>query len=238
MSTVEFSASGMMIARKPYPSDVSDDGWALVAPYLTLLLDSAKQPEHPLPEVFDGLRYIVKTGARAAWDGHKRTRGSKLHPAVDTMGHFLALHVTLANEGDRAAVRTLADAAQDTTGESVTLAYVNQGHAGGKAEAAAGAQGVQFEGCQVARRQARLRAAAPALDGRTQLRVDRALSQAVAGRFWPGGAELDVGQGHAAGYPFRDTRLDARLTQRMSPELAGDQWKLSGCEAATLGDHR
>jgi hypothetical protein len=27
---------GMMIARKPYPSDVSDEEWALAAPYLTL----------------------------------------------------------------------------------------------------------------------------------------------------------------------------------------------------------
>jgi len=57
----------MMIARKPYPSDVSDDEWALVAPYLTLLPDSAKQREHPLCEVFNGLRYIVKTGAPWRW---------------------------------------------------------------------------------------------------------------------------------------------------------------------------
>ena len=43
---------------------------------------------------------------------------------MDTLGHLLALHVTPANEGDRAAVGVLAEAVQDATGESVTLAYV------------------------------------------------------------------------------------------------------------------
>ena len=46
-----------MTARKPYPSDVSDDEWALVAPYLTLLPEDAGQREHALREVFNGLRY-------------------------------------------------------------------------------------------------------------------------------------------------------------------------------------
>ncbi|MFK4048216.1 transposase, partial [Roseomonas mucosa] len=30
-----------MTARKPYPSDVSDEEWGLVAPYLTLLSEQA-----------------------------------------------------------------------------------------------------------------------------------------------------------------------------------------------------
>jgi hypothetical protein len=38
-----------MSTRKPYPSDVSDNEWALVAPYLILL------PEHALREAFNGL---------------------------------------------------------------------------------------------------------------------------------------------------------------------------------------
>src|SRR5918911_1584759 len=49
--------------RKPYPSDVSDEEWALVAPYLTLMTEDAPQREHPLREVFNGLRWIVRTGA-------------------------------------------------------------------------------------------------------------------------------------------------------------------------------
>src|SRR5437764_6669906 len=50
--------------RKPYPSDVSDDEWAVVAPYLTLMTEEAPQREHSLREVFNGLRWIVRTGAQ------------------------------------------------------------------------------------------------------------------------------------------------------------------------------
>ena len=48
--------------RKPYPSDVNDDEWALVAPYLTLITEDAPQREHSLREVFNGLRWIVRAG--------------------------------------------------------------------------------------------------------------------------------------------------------------------------------
>src|SRR5438067_1096532 len=50
--------------RKPYPSNVSDDEWAVVAPYLTLMTEEAPQREHSLREVFNGLRWIVRTGAQ------------------------------------------------------------------------------------------------------------------------------------------------------------------------------
>ena len=56
-----------MTARKPYPSDVSDEEWALVAPYLTLLPEDVGQREHSLREVFNGLRYVVKTGPPWRW---------------------------------------------------------------------------------------------------------------------------------------------------------------------------
>lgn len=49
--------------RKAYPSDVSDDEWAFVAPYLTLMTEEAPQREHSLREVFNGLRWIVRAGA-------------------------------------------------------------------------------------------------------------------------------------------------------------------------------
>ena len=55
--------------RKPYPSDVSDDEWAFVAPYLTLMTENAPQRHHDLREVFNGLRYIVKTGAPGLLSG-------------------------------------------------------------------------------------------------------------------------------------------------------------------------
>lgn len=51
------------MARKPYPSDVKDDEWAFVALYLTLMRDDAPQREHDMREVFNGLRWMVRTGA-------------------------------------------------------------------------------------------------------------------------------------------------------------------------------
>ena len=52
-----------MQERRPYPSDVSDDEWAFVAPYLTLMREDAPQRGHSLREVFNGLRWIVRSGA-------------------------------------------------------------------------------------------------------------------------------------------------------------------------------
>ena len=198
--------------RKPYPSDVSDDEWSLVVPYLTLMREDAAQREHSLRELFNGLRYLVRygiawrampndlppwfavyqqtqrwlaagcfeslahdlravlrlaagrteepsaaiidsrtlrstpeSGSRAGYDGAKRKRGSKLHLAVDTLGHLLALHVTPANVDDRAEVGRLADAIQEATGESVTLAYVDQGYTGRAPAEAAKEQGITLE---------------------------------------------------------------------------------------------
>lgn len=51
------------MTRKPYPSDVTDDEWAFVAPYLTLMTEDAPQREHPLREVFNGLRWLARAGA-------------------------------------------------------------------------------------------------------------------------------------------------------------------------------
>ena len=49
--------------RKQYPSDVCDDEWAFLAPYLTLMREDAPQREHNLRDLFDGVRWIVKTGS-------------------------------------------------------------------------------------------------------------------------------------------------------------------------------
>ncbi len=49
--------------RKPYPSDVSDEEWAFVAPYLVSVREDAPQRTHDLREVFNGLRWIVRAGA-------------------------------------------------------------------------------------------------------------------------------------------------------------------------------
>ena len=201
-----------METRKSYPSDVSDEEWAFVAPYLTLISSDAPQRQHDLREVFNALRWIVRTGApwrmmpndlppwpavyqqtqrwlaagcfeamahdlrellrlgqgrkgepsaavldsqtlqstpesgqRAGYDGHKRKKGSKLHLAVDTLGHLLALHVTPANEQDRAQVAALAHAVQETTGEQVELAYVDQAYTGEETAQEAQSQGITLE---------------------------------------------------------------------------------------------
>ena len=54
--------------RQPgvYPSDVSDDEWAFVAPYLTLMKEDAPQRVHSLRSVFNTLRYMVRGLSLAA----------------------------------------------------------------------------------------------------------------------------------------------------------------------------
>jgi transposase len=198
--------------RKAYPSDVSDDEWAFVAPYLTLMKEDAPQREHSLRDVLNGLRWLVRAGAewrmmpndlppwytvyqqtqrwlkagvfedivrdvrmllreidgrnpqpraaildsrtlqsspesgeRTGFDGHKRRKGSKVHLAVDTLGQLLALMVTPANDQDRAQVAELAEKVQKATGESVEVAFVDQGYTGEQPADAAQAQGIRLE---------------------------------------------------------------------------------------------
>ena len=82
---------------------------------------------------------------RAGFDGHKKHKGSKLHAAVDTLGHLLALKVTSANEQDRMQVAELAKAVQEVTAQSVELAFVDQGYTGEQAEADAVQAGLKLE---------------------------------------------------------------------------------------------
>lgn len=198
--------------RKEYASDVSDEEWAFVVPYLTLMDLEAPQRTHGLREIFNGLRWMVRAGAawrmmphdlppwaavyqqtqrwlkagvfeaivhdlrallrlaqgrkanpsatildsrtlqstpesgqRAGYDGAKRKKGSKVHLAVDTLGHLLSLVVTPANEQDRAQVQQLATKVQQVTGESVELAFVDQGYTGEQPAEAAAACGIRLE---------------------------------------------------------------------------------------------
>lgn len=63
-------------------------------------------------------------------DGYKRKKGSKIHIAVDTLVLLLAAHVTRANEQERAQVKKLAEEVQVATGNSVEVAFVDQGYTG------------------------------------------------------------------------------------------------------------
>jgi transposase len=91
------------------------------------------------------LQSTPESGSRAGFDGHKKRKGSKVHLAVDTLGHMLALRVTPANEQDRAQVGELAQAVQAATEKSVTLAFVDQGYTGSEPAEAAAQAGMQLE---------------------------------------------------------------------------------------------
>jgi transposase len=199
------------ISRKPYPSDVTDDEWAFAAPYVTLMTEDAPQRHHDLREVFNALRWLVRTGSpwrylpndlppwpavyqqtqrwlaaecfetmaddlrvvlreaagrnpqptavildgrtlqstpesghRAGFDGHKKRNGSKLHAAVDTLGHLLAARLTPANAQERAQVDALADEVQQITGNTVEVAFVDQGYTGEDPAEAAAAHGIEL----------------------------------------------------------------------------------------------
>lgn len=101
----------------------------------------------PTAVILDGrtLQSSPESGGRAGYDGYKRRKGSKVHIAVDTLGHLLAVKVTAASEQERAQVGELAAQLQEVTGESVELAYVDQGYTGEQAAQAAEAQGIRLE---------------------------------------------------------------------------------------------
>jgi len=86
-----------------------------------------------------------ESGARAGFDGHKKRKGSKVHVAVDTLGHLLALAVTPANQQDRDQVGTLAQAVQAAVEEPVHIAFVDQGYTGENPAMAAAQAGIHLE---------------------------------------------------------------------------------------------
>ena len=97
-----------------------------------ILRIAAGREANPTAVVIDSrtLQSTPESGHRGAYDGAKRKKGSKVHIAVDTLGHLLALHVTPADKQDRSQVRRTAKAVQKATGRNVALAYVDQGYTG------------------------------------------------------------------------------------------------------------
>ena len=61
------------------------------------------------------LQSTPESGTRAGYDGAKRRKGSKVHIAVDTLGHLMALTATPADAGDREQVSALAEQIQQVT---------------------------------------------------------------------------------------------------------------------------
>src|SRR5437868_4926331 len=111
-----------------------------------LRLGESRKPS-PTAVILDSrtLQSTPESGERAGYDGAKRKKGSKVHVAVDTLGHLLALHVTPADAQDRAQVEQLAQAVQEATGQTVRLAYVDHGYTGAAPAAAAAEQGIELE---------------------------------------------------------------------------------------------
>ena len=91
------------------------------------------------------MQSTAESGARAGYDGHKKRNGSKVHLAVDTLGQLLAVVVTPANEQERAQVAELAELVQDATGDSVEVAFVDQGYTGEQAAEDAAQHGIRLE---------------------------------------------------------------------------------------------
>jgi transposase len=50
--------------RSGYPSDVSDEEWEFVAPYLTLCREDAPQREYPLRAALNAVRYVAGMAER------------------------------------------------------------------------------------------------------------------------------------------------------------------------------
>jgi transposase len=56
-------------ARKPYPTDLTDDQWALLEPHLLAYEDRVRpgpQREVDLREVVNTIRYLLRTGCQWA----------------------------------------------------------------------------------------------------------------------------------------------------------------------------
>jgi transposase len=118
----------------------------LVEDVRSLLREWGGRKSRPTAVVIDSrtLQSTPESGARAGYDGAKRRKGSKVHIAVDTLGHLLALTVTPADQGDREQVAALAEGLQQVTG-TVELAYGDQGYTGPNAAEAAGQHGLRLE---------------------------------------------------------------------------------------------
>jgi transposase len=120
---------------------------AMVQDLRMLMREIDDRAQQPTAAILDSrtLQSTPESGGRAGYDGHKRRKGSKVHMAVDTLGQLLALLVTPANEQDRVQVGELAKQTQEATGDSVEIAFVDQGYTGDKAAAAAEEHGIRLE---------------------------------------------------------------------------------------------
>lgn len=119
---------------------------ALVSDMHTIIRTGKGHSEQPNAVVLDGrtLQSSCESGTRAGYDGYKRRKGSKVHMAVDTLGHLIELTVTPANEQERSQVKQLCEAVQLATGENVEVAWADQGYTGEQTKQDAAATGIDL----------------------------------------------------------------------------------------------
>jgi len=120
---------------------------AIVMDLRSMIRFASGRQGQPSAVVLDGrtLQSSCESGPRSSYDGYKRKRGSKVHMAVDTLGHLLAVHVTPANEQERAQVFELCEAVQTATGRTVELAWADQGYTGEQPRQDAMAHGIELQ---------------------------------------------------------------------------------------------
>jgi transposase len=120
---------------------------AMVSDLRSVLRVAQERQGQPSAVILDGrtLQSTCESGPRAGYDGHKRKRGSKVHMAVDTLGLLLAVHITPANEQERAQVAELTRQVQQATGQTVKLAFADQGYTGETAAQAARDEGIALQ---------------------------------------------------------------------------------------------
>jgi transposase len=90
--------------RKPYPTDVTDAEWEFLLPYLTLMRTDSPQRVHNLREVFNGMRYVLKTSCQwrmlpndlPDWNAvYQQTRRWMQAGVFETIAHDLRMMVRL-----------------------------------------------------------------------------------------------------------------------------------------------
>ena len=111
-----------------------------------VIRELSARASQPTAVIRDGrtVQSTPENGARAGSDGHKRRKGSKVHIAVDTLGHLPALKVTPASEQEREQVGDLAAQVQAATEKNVRISYVDQGYTGAEPAAAAAQEGINL----------------------------------------------------------------------------------------------
>jgi len=111
--------SGMNKTRKSYPSDVSDAEWEFLLPYLILMREDAPQRDYALRDLFNAMRYVVKTGCQwrflphdlPPWSAVYQQARRWLHAGVfEQITHDLRMLVRLVAEREAQPSATILDA--------------------------------------------------------------------------------------------------------------------------------